>query len=412
MFTYLIKKLYAFPKYYRNAKSLLIRFILYLDNRVAKQTKSKKSRRVAFMMFDLPFWKSDSLYRQMESSSKFTPCVWLLKQSAIVDKNLQEQVLSKSEEYLKKENYKYYKTESLQEFRKLFNPDYIFVVQPYDNQIPFEIHDLSNELLCYIPYSLAIRNVPVKYNNRKQQTFHRNYVESHYIRKYAKSVMANAGSNLRITRLPIIDDLLRKRNENAWQKAHPNMKKIIWAPHWTVNNDVPSSFVVSTFLTVSEKMLSVAEELKNKVFFSFKPHPSLKRTLYKNALWGKDRTDAYYKAWSDLENAQLDEGDYVALFQQSDAMIHDSGSFIMEYLIMNKPCMYLNNGKLSQEYNQPAIDALSCYEHGRDIEDINSFINRIITNIDTKKEEREKFIESYLMQTSDSHNIINILDDL
>lgn len=88
-------------------------------------------------------------------------------------------------------------------------------------------------------------------------------------------------------------------------------------------------------------MVTFAQKYKDKVQIVFKPHPMLYRTLCEHSEWGKERTDAYYSMWNNMSNTQLEEGDYTELFMQSDAMIHDCGSFILEYLAVDKPCMFL-----------------------------------------------------------------------
>ena len=49
--------------------------------------------------------------------------------------------------------------------------------------------------------------------------------------------------------------------------------------------------------------------------------------------------------WESLSNAQLETGKYVDLFMTSDAMIHDCGSFTIEYHYTLKPVMYLVKGE-------------------------------------------------------------------
>lgn len=59
----------------------------------------------------------------------------------------------------------------------------------------------------------------------------------------------------------------------------------------------------------------------------------------------KRKTDRYYSEWESLSNAQLETGKYVDLFMTSDAMIHDCGSFTIEYHYTLKPVMYLVKGE-------------------------------------------------------------------
>ena len=81
-------------------------------------------------------------------------------------------------------------------------------------------------------------------------------------------------------------------------------------------------------------MLSFTEKYKDKIQIAFKPHPNLK-TVNKSSKSGKPNDD-YYDKWNSLDNGQLEEGDYFDLFLQSDAMIHDSVSFLSEYLYTMK----------------------------------------------------------------------------
>jgi hypothetical protein len=54
--------------------------------------------------------------------------------------------------------------------------------------------------------------------------------------------------------------------------------------------------------------------------------------------WGSEKTTAYYDKWDNLDNGQFKSGDYVDLLT-SDALIHDCGSFMAEYLVVGKPAL-------------------------------------------------------------------------
>lgn len=101
----------------------------------------------------------------------------------------------------------------------------------------------------------------------------------------------------------------------------------------------------STFLSIAEELLEFIKNTQLPVQMAFKPHPLLKSQLYNYSSWGKEKTDEYYAAWEFLPNAQLETNEYVDLFMTSDAMIHDCGSFTIEYHHTLKPVMYLVNGK-------------------------------------------------------------------
>jgi CDP-glycerol glycerophosphotransferase (TagB/SpsB family) len=93
---------------------------------------------------------------------------------------------------------------------------------------------------------------------------------------------------------------------------------------------------------MAELMLELAQAYKDRIQIAFKPHPSLITQLYQHPDWGKERADDYYARWQQMENTQLETGGYVDLFMTSDAMIHDSGSFVVEYLYANRPVMFVS----------------------------------------------------------------------
>ena len=158
-------------------------------------------------------------------------------------------------------------------------------------------------------------------------------------------------------------------------------------------------------------MLHLADKYKEDISIVFKPHPLLMTKLYQ--VWGQERTDDYYARWAYGKNTQLVTGDYISLFINSDAMIHDCGSFTIEYLYTKKPVMYLiNDEHHSDQLNEFDKMAFNLHYKGRCEDDIESFINNVIKGIDKMKNERLKFYDDYLIPpngTSASDNIIHAI---
>lgn len=380
--------------------------------RLAHQVAGKDNIRVAFMLYDISFWKNEALFNRMMENSRFTPCFWIippLAQNGQEDANLRYEACIK---YAKEKNYLFYTTgrNDWSVFKKTFAPDYLFLVHPYDYQIPLKIEELGMVLPCITQYGYNNTDTPHMYNNRKQQLFHRFYVESVQIAELAKKYMLNKASNVRVTGLPMADGLLTPRSENAWKNARNNVKKIIYAPHWSISNPGRENIVLdlSTFLELGEAILSLAEKYCHRIAFAFKPHPFLQAHLLLNPSWTQERIDRYYDAWNQLPNCQCVQGEYAALFQQSDAIIHDCGSFIHEYLLMDKPCMFLEKEYEAYNLNQTTCLALECYKKARTVEQIQDFIEKILNNEDEMKDRRKEFINSYLRPnaTSPSQNIM------
>jgi CDP-glycerol glycerophosphotransferase (TagB/SpsB family) len=180
--------------------------------------------------------------------------------------------------------------------------------------------------------------------------------------------------------------------KDVWKLQERPKKRIIWAPHHTVDY----LFNFSNFLNYCEDMLQLAEKYQEEVQFAFKPHPVLKFKLIN--LWGLEKTEEYYKRWENLSNGQIEQGDYIDLFKTSDAMIHDCGSFTAEYLYTQKPVLFqIRDEKVKDEFNSFGQLCFEKHYHAYTIEETETFIREIVINgNDPKAEEREQFYKQYL----------------
>ncbi len=222
---------------------------------------------------------------------------------------------------------------------------------------------------------------------------------------YKKTSIRRAG-NVEITGYPFIDSLTKTdlNNNGVWNNNDERLR-IIWAPHHTIDSpELP----YSNFLKCANLFKDIALKYQDKIFWSFKPHPILRCKLELDQNWGKDKTDEFYNFWASSDFSQLNEGDYVDLFRGSDAMIHDCGSFLAEYLHLNKPVLYmLATENYMDYYNDFGHEALkSCYL-GKNFSDVEYFINQILDNKIRPKS--TDFLTKGLNTYSPSNKIFDIL---
>jgi CDP-glycerol glycerophosphotransferase (TagB/SpsB family) len=160
-------------------------------------------------------------------------------------------------------------------------------------------------------------------------------------------------------------------------------------------------------------MLNIIDEYQGKIQIAFKPHPLLKKKLYDEATWGKVKTDDYYNRWNNMVSGQLVEGDYIDLFLSSDAMIHDSGSFLIEYIYTGKPVLHTNRDEnITDRMNAFGILAFNLHYHAKNEKDIKAFIENVLNNKDEKKKERTAFITSKLLPPNHKSASQNIFDEI
>ena len=179
-----------------------------------------------------------------------------------------------------------------------------------------------------------------------------------------------------------------------WKLAQPDAKKIIWAPHWSIERDVKYSTFQWNF-----KFMYEFAKAHPETSWVVKPHPGLfAAAVEENVFESVAAFEEYLRAWNDLPNAQVVVGAYYeAIFATSDGMIHDSDTFIAEYQYVDKPMIFLTRD--TQRFNELGEKILrSAYPvDGQDFDAIAETIQRVfIDGNDYKAVERREVFDKYL----------------
>lgn len=383
--------------------------------------RNKECLDVAFFLAVPGMWKLDYVFRAMQNSPRYHPYVVIIPYT--VFKNYSEEetmsTIRRTEEFVKSRGYEYmipYNKERHKwyDIKKTLNPDMVFFTCPYKDMEPkYHAYHFVDKLTCYVTY--AFTTMKLYKNNYDKLALNIcgcYFVETSIHKAFSEKYSHAGGRNTYITGYAGCEVYMRNDYvpKQVWIEQEKTKKRIIWAPHHTIEG----TFSVSTFLNVCDIMLEVAKKYSDRVQFAFKPHQLLKFKLIE--LWGVERTSAYYRQWVEMPNCQLEEGEYVDLFIGSDAMIHDSGGFTTEYLYQRKPVMYLLKNNPQDVFNDFGIMSFNQHYHGRTREDIEHFIEDVVlSGNDPKKEGREQFFKEYLGPYNSalpSENIMKIIESL
>ena len=204
------------------------------------------------------------------------------------------------------------------------------------------------------------------------------------------------GVNAVITGYSKMDNLVslfenRKENER---------KKLIIAPHHSVDGGANRVLALSNFERLSNLFLELPKKYP-QIDFVFRPHPVLFTILSKKNHWGEDRVKVYLDELLSNKNVIYStEGNYLDVFAQSDGIIQDCGSFLVEYFYTKQPqCYILKNKKdIEDKFSDLGKKCLeNCYVSYTE-KDIIKFIEDIIlAGNDPKKEARIAFAENEIM---------------
>lgn len=367
--------------------------------------RKKETIKVLFVLSDLSTWKTEFLFQAMVSHPRFSPLIGISTSPQIPEGK--DQLLT----YAEKKGYNYIDLDYSKDSIKDINPDLITYHKPYNSYS--EGHLFKNNLnfvlwgmeYCFNITKHAVHQIHIMYDYCWQF-----YVENEEVAQLKKSILGYRADNIKVTGVPMQDILCLPKEEfsDPW-KDNTGKKRIIYAPHHSIKGTNGEGIEFATFLDFGEYILHLAEKYKDSITVAFKPHPHLYNKLI--VIWGKERTDEYYNSWKNLENAQFENGEYVGLFKYSDAIIHDSASFILEYLYMDRPAMYLvsKSNSINDMYDF-VQKGFYCYEHGKSVDDIEKFIRCVIEGVDIMENKRKEYIRQYLLPPGGktaSENIIN-----
>lgn len=384
-----------------------------------ERLKRKKGKiNVLFFAISASYWKFDSVYQKMLKSKRYNPIILVCPQCDRGEEHKQEQ-LQGCFDFYKTRGYNVINSFDKQTGNyidaRTLSPDIIFYTNPYEGLIDarYYISNFSDVLTCYANYAFLNNDEKWAASLPLHKSVWKYFCEYDFTRHYNKVGTKLYYDNRVVVGYPMYDRFATKSvaSDSDWKQQGSTKKRIIYAPHHTIEADGWIHY--STFLSTGEIMATLRDKYKDQVQFAFKPHPLLKTKLYNTPGWGKEKTDAYYAAWASAENSTIVENEYVDLFKSSDALIHDCGSFIVEYLYVHKPVMHLNTGQIKEELNDEAKEAYRAHYLMNRPEDIENFITEVVLKgRDTKRAEREAFYNKLLIPPH--HRLVadNILDEI
>lgn len=372
--------------------------------KAAHLLRNKQCLDVAFLLTIPSMWKLDPLFELMRENPRYHPFVVIYPYSSYKGYNENElrKMLEGAKCFIERKGYEYVvpfdeKKKIWMDIKKTHHPDIIFFTTPYKDVFPqYFIYHFQDSLTCYLPYAFTSMDF---YKANYDLIFHNLvglfFQETGIHRDLAKKYGHIKGENAFVTGYPATEIYLDKSYipNNPWKTQSRNKKKLIYAPHHSIETDHNS-----TFFAYCDELLLLAEKYEEDIQIAFKPHPSLKIKLQK--IWGAKKTEAYYYKWASMKNTQLVTDGYEDLFLTSDALIHDCGSFTTEYLFTVKPVMYLCNdddNKMTEKFNVFGKKSFEQHYRGHSIEDVKTFIqNVVVKGDDPMKAQREHFFEEYL----------------
>ncbi len=388
--------------------------------RFISKLQQRQKVKVVFFALNVAMWKYQGLYEKLSEDKRFqlfvvlSPAISLDMKQRIIELQhmrsyFQQQGISFIDWHLED-------GEPAPDIRSTINPDIVFYTQPYHG-VYHPKHcflQFTDRLIAYYPYAYLLIEDPYIYDGPFLNIAWRLYYYDSFSLKNAQQFARNKAANAIVSGYPNADLYMSNSSSTAWKDADHSRKRLIWAPHFTLAND-GSPYSRSNFLDLCDFMIDVAHRYKDNLQIAFKPHPSLIRELYNHPEWGQQRADAYYRQWAEMPNTQLELEGFADLFRGSDAMIHDSGSFVIDYLYFSKPVMFITKDIEITKCHGNELSRIAYDYHyiGSNQQDIIDFIeNTVLKGQDPLYDARLQFRKEYLLPANGKTVAQNTYDDI
>ena len=371
-------------------------FIESVFEKSVELIRRKDNIKVGFVLYDASMWSGDELYNYFAAEERFEPTIFLCLRIDYKNELIQKEHLHGAEQFKSRGlNVVTVREGDL----SVPQQDLLIFLTPYFETMPaaFQLKNLTTKtLITYIPYAFDTAQRNLIFSHPLMIIAYRLFFPSELTFKMYKKNSSNGMSHGLYSGYPRLDIFFNDKADFHfdWKMARPDAKKIIYAPHWSINDGVR----YATFQWNYKFMYEFAKA-HPEISWVVKPHPNLLFSAVKEKIFpSTEAFEEYMQKWNDLPNAQVYTGAYYqSLFATSDGMIHDSGSFIAEYQYVDKPMIYLTRD--TQKFNELGEEILtaSYTVDGKDLGGIATMIQRVfIDGDDYKAAERREVFDKHL----------------
>lgn len=360
-----------------NHKKYLKKHNLVIE-RLKKDFKFRKFR-VCFLVQETQKWNMQSLYDKMKVSDSFEPFLVVTKLKYNENDNSYKHCIEFFKKRCKNVEIGYDELNNKYIDLKTFSPDIVFFQQPWglhENQNAIYVSNFA--LPYYFPY--AISEAPSCIGLNLKSFFI--VLQKHFIFSREDEMLLDylygyKNYNLSIVGHPKLDVY------SNYKEVNNRKRFIIYAPHHSLGLE---SLNYGTFKWNGKYILEWAK-LHPEFEWVFKPHPRLKTVLINEKIMSKEEAEKYYNEWKDI-GIYYDDGDYFDIFKNSQCLITDCGSFLIEFLPTEQPVIHLRSMK-ARDYTASNEHVMKTYYKAWNIKQLDELLNEIlIKKNDFKKQER------------------------
>lgn len=359
-----------------------------------KNRNGQPLRFASYVVYDSTFAAYGLMDLMLNNPTNYSPKIVICPDVARGKENLKNQY-KKTKDFFVKKYGKDFVLDGYDETTNTFFDyssefDIVYCANPYDSMVN-EVHSIKylstqNVLPVYINYGCLVDQYSYKYVMPllEMSLFWKVFADENYSLKDFHKYELCKGNNVEITgyaKMDALADCVIKKSKR---------KRVIIAPHHTINAKV---LPLSNFLELSDFILELPRKYPN-IDFIFRPHPLLFTNMVNEVGWKQSQVEDYIKSVEESGMIYSCGGDYLEIFANSDAIIHDCASFIMEYLYTSNPCCFVAKKQNKDIFSKLGQNCLKYYYLAYNKNEILNFIDAVVqSETDPLKIKREKFLK-------------------
>ena len=278
---------------------------------------------------------------------------------------------------------------------KQIMPDYVFYQRPYDQYLPkpYRSGKVSGySKICHLVYGylltettkdictskLFFRNVYMYFaENSICQEFNIKRFKISHNKGYRKTL--NIG-------YPVLEYFMKHRTD---EESGNSRFKVLWTPRWSEDKETGGS----NFINYKDKIVKLAYDNPD-ISVIFRPHPMTFDHFVSVGKITKTEVKEYLKHYNGNDRLKYnDTAEYVNVFWNTDVLLTDVSSIIVEYFVTGKPIVYCDTGAIPDTFFRELLKVMYVTKTWEQAEEK---LLELSKGIDPLKKEREKKIRQLM----------------